>query len=216
MLPISGKVGWESPSNIALIKYWGKFGRQLPANPSLSITLKESKTITSIAYTAVKDKREAEVIFKLDGKPNKSFSERIENYLISICDCFPFLCQLRMEIDSTNSFPHSSGIASSASGMSALVLCLCSIESALFGNEPSEEAFFRKASYLSRLASGSACRSIYGGFAVWGKNNVMSYASDDYAVKLEEEVNPVFSNLHDTILIVDEGQKKFRAASVIL
>ena len=46
----SGTVSWESPSNIALVKYWGKTGNQIPANPSISFTLNESKTVTKMRF----------------------------------------------------------------------------------------------------------------------------------------------------------------------
>ena len=49
-LPSNGNVTWESPSNIALIKYWGKYGEQLPANSSLSFTLSNCKTKTALKY----------------------------------------------------------------------------------------------------------------------------------------------------------------------
>ncbi len=45
-----GKVGWASPSNIALVKYWGKKGKQLPQNPSISFTLSECCTETFVQY----------------------------------------------------------------------------------------------------------------------------------------------------------------------
>lgn len=51
----SGEVSWQSPSNIALIKYWGKKGFQLPANPSLSFTLSKSVTRTSMAFAPASD-----------------------------------------------------------------------------------------------------------------------------------------------------------------
>ena len=48
--PKNGSVTWQSPSNIALVKYWGKYGEQLPANPSVSFTLNNCKTITELKY----------------------------------------------------------------------------------------------------------------------------------------------------------------------
>jgi len=48
--PKSGSVTWQSPSNIALVKYCGKYGEQLPANPSVSFTLNNCKTITELKY----------------------------------------------------------------------------------------------------------------------------------------------------------------------
>ena len=49
-LVVSGSSKWEAPSNIALVKYWGKFGAQYPQNPSLSFTLSQCVTQTSVAY----------------------------------------------------------------------------------------------------------------------------------------------------------------------
>ena len=46
----AGTVGWQSPSNIALVKYWGKYGEQMPLNPSISFTLKNSHTRTLLNY----------------------------------------------------------------------------------------------------------------------------------------------------------------------
>ena len=45
-----GKVRWSSPSNIALVKYWGKYGNQLPQNPSLSFTLTNCATTTNLSF----------------------------------------------------------------------------------------------------------------------------------------------------------------------
>ena len=46
----NGTLTWESPSNIALVKYWGKYGEQLPANPSVSFTLNNCKTTTELKF----------------------------------------------------------------------------------------------------------------------------------------------------------------------
>ena len=53
---ITGKITWESPSNIALVKYWGKYNEQLPKNPSLSFTLSRCKTKTTIKYRPKEEK----------------------------------------------------------------------------------------------------------------------------------------------------------------
>ena len=45
-----GKVGWASPSNIALVKYWGKKGKQIPQNPSISFTLSECRSETFVTF----------------------------------------------------------------------------------------------------------------------------------------------------------------------
>ena len=80
----------------------------------------------------------------------------------------PFLSEYHFVIETSNTFPHSSGIASSASGMSALALCLMQVEQQL-NSDISKEFFNKKASFLARLGSGSACRSIEGDLIVWGR-----------------------------------------------
>jgi diphosphomevalonate decarboxylase len=49
-------ISWVSPANIALIKYWGKHGNQLPNNPSISFTLSKSQTQMSVTYESIRDK----------------------------------------------------------------------------------------------------------------------------------------------------------------
>ncbi len=91
--------------------------------------------------------------------------------------------------------------------MSALALCLMSVEKLL--NPEIDIAYFnQKASFLARLGSGSACRSIEGDLVVWGQHNQIKGSSDLYGVKYTDEVHPVFKNYHDTILLVDKGEKQ--------
>ena len=201
-----GYVAWRSPSNIALIKYWGKHGRQLPNNPSLSFSLTEAHTDTSISYETREYKSdECSLEFYFEGKPNEAFKLRLTSFLNSILDFFPMLGYLDLQIESSNSFPHSSGIASSASSMSALALCLCSIEQELFGPTTTDE-FLKKASYISRLGSGSACRSVYGGFCIWGGQESDPLYTDDHAVGFDD-VHEIYQKLHDDILIVSAKEK---------
>ena len=123
----------------------------------------------------------------------------------------PFLRDYHFKIETSNTFPHSSGIASSASGMSAIALCLMSIEQKLTNAVTSsavEKSYFnQKASFLARLGSGSACRSIEGELVVWGKNE-STESSDLYGVKFEGDVHKNFKNYQDTILLVDKGEKQ--------
>ena len=49
-LPENGAVAYSAPSNIALVKYWGKKAHQIPANPSISFTLNNCKTSTSLKF----------------------------------------------------------------------------------------------------------------------------------------------------------------------
>lgn len=120
------KVTWRSPSNIALVKYWGKkSGVQIPANPSISFTLEQCHSETSVALVEKEGKsKEIELRFYFDGKANMAFQLKMLKFFQSIQKDFPFLQQHGLLIHSTNSFPHSSGIASSASAMSALAMAL--------------------------------------------------------------------------------------------
>ena len=124
----NGSVTWSSPSNIALVKYWGKKDNQIPENPSVSFTLDHCKTITTLSYS----KKESNDAFSfdvfLDGEQKDSFKPKIETFFKRIEKYAPFLKDYHFKIETSNTFPHSSGIASSASGMSALALCLVSIE----------------------------------------------------------------------------------------
>lgn len=203
-----GSITWRSPSNLAIIKYWGKHGRQLPRNPSISFTLDKAYTETTLDYkpkTGVDQGIDLEFLF--DGQPNLAFGEKARKFLESITEIFPFLRQLKFTVRSSNSFPHSSGIASSASGMSALALCLCSLEDELFNSLDDDEAFRRKASFVARLGSGSACRSIYAGLAVWGAVGEIEGSSDLYAIPFKDEVHESFLTYQDAILIVSKGEK---------
>ncbi len=203
-----GSVCWESPSNIALVKYWGKREEQIPINPSLSFTLHGSVITIHATYTYDPAKSFSLQSFKLNGSPEPAFFGRIKGYLERVSEYFPFLKHTEIEIDSRSNFPHSAGIASSAAAFSALALCLCSIEATLSGSSQDDESFYRRASYMSRLGSGSACRSVYGGMTLWGQFSKIPLSSDLHAIKLDDaRINPLFLTLRDAILIVDESKK---------
>lgn len=204
-----GEVTWRSPSNLAIIKYWGKHGRQLPKNPSISLTLSSAFTDTKLEYKPKESGDNAiSLKFFFHEEENEPFRQRLVGFLEGVKDIFPFLGQLDLTIHSGNSFPHSSGIASSASAMSALALCLCSLEDRFFDTLDDDEEFDRKASYVARLGSGSACRSIYPVAALWGEYSEVPGSSDLYAVPMKEHIHETFQHFHDDILIVSSKPKK--------
>jgi len=199
----SKSIGWRSPSNIALVKYWGKHGDQLPNNPSISFTLSNAFTETIIQYAPLDYNQDIiNTNFYFDGKPNEAFQLRIDSFINKHIAAFDYLRNVQLNIESRNSFPHSSGIASSASSMSALVLCLLSIEKELKGERSD---LMRQASHLSRLASGSASRSVIPYVALWGDCSIAG-SSDEYAIPLSN-VDSVFKGFHDDILIVSADEK---------
>ena len=204
----SGRIAWRSPSNLALVKYWGKYGRQLPRNPSVSFTLNNAFTETILEYRPKEsDKQGIELDFFFEKKENDAFRNKMLKFLESIVDVFPFLTQFHLTVHSYNSFPHSTGIASSASAMSALATCLCSMEKELFGTLEKEEEFLKKSSFISRLGSGSASRSVYPHLAIWGESNAAEGSSNLFAIPWGDRVHPVFKTFHDTILIADRKEK---------
>jgi diphosphomevalonate decarboxylase len=142
-----------------------------------------------------------------DGRPKEDFKPKIATFFKRAEPYLPFLKAYHFTIKTSNSFPHSSGIASSASGMSALALCLMELERELRPDmEP--DFFKRKASFLARLGSGSACRSIEGNIMQWGTHKDTPMASDLFAIGYPYTVHPIFNNYQDTILLVDKGSKQ--------
>ncbi len=222
--PEKGSITWQSPSNIALIKYWGKQGEQLPANPSVSFTLNNCKTITKLKYqlkNTPSDTFDFEVYF--EGKISEDFKPKIKSFFNRIEKYLPFLKEYKFEIHTENTFPHSSGIASSASGMSALALCLVDMEKLLLnddvtlstpeiyryeGSQLKKKLTNKKTSFLARLGSGSACRSIEGDLVVWGEHKKIKGSSNLFGIKYPLLVHENFKNYQDTILLVDKGEKQ--------
>jgi diphosphomevalonate decarboxylase len=201
-----GIAAYSAPSNIALVKYWGKKAHQIPANPSISFTLNNCKTTTILKYEKKTSEGFSFDVF-LEGAIQEDFKPKIEQFFSRIEIYLPFLSAYHFVIETSNTFPHSSGIASSASGMSALALCLMQIEQQL-NPTISKEFFNKKASFLARLGSGSACRSIEGNLIVWGAHANIKGSSDLVGVEYPYEVHQNFKNYHDTILLVDKGEKQ--------
>lgn len=192
------------PSNIALIKYWGKYPGQIPANPSISYTLNNCRTNTQIEFIANEDFC-VQTFLAVNEEPK--FAEKIEKYFKSIEVYLPWILKGRYIIRTENTFPHSSGIASSASGFGAIAKGLMALDT-LFTNEESSSDSLTKASFLARLGSGSACRSLYNGLIVWGNTKEVNGSSDLFAVPYPEtDIHPIFKRFNDWVLLIHEGQK---------
>lgn len=194
---------WRCPSNIALVKYWGKRDFQKPMNPSLSFVLQNAFTETSVELH--KDGVQ-KVAFYFDGT-SSPFAERIEKYLEHISGKLPWINKYNFTIHSKNSFPHSAGIASSASSFGALALCLAELDFSMCDKDPNSPDFWKEASELARMGSGSACRSVHPGFSIWGQTQLFESSSDDFAIRLTDGINPVFQGLRDAIMLVDSEKK---------
>lgn len=179
-------------SNIALIKYWGKRDETLilPHNSSLSVTLDTLYTTTSIAFQTGLDRD----LFILNGKP-ASEKERLK--VSRFLDLIRGLADVTLfaEVVSENVFATGAGLASSASGFAAL--------SAAATHALGIELDGKDLSKLARRGSGSATRSIYGGFVEWQKG-VQPDGEDSYAVPIASADD---WDLHMLIVTVDEAAK---------
>ncbi len=137
----------EAHPNIALVKYWGKHdaARNIPAAPSLSITLDTLQTTTQVTATSGSD--------KLYLNDKESHDPKIIDYLSLLRTSHDIG---HLEIHTRNNFPTAAGLASSASGFAALITAInAECELGLATGELSA---------LARRASGSAARSLFGGF----------------------------------------------------
>ena len=198
------KVQESCPSNIALIKYWGKYKNQIPANPSISYTLNLCRTNTEMEFLAGE---QFSVKTFLAGKEELKFAEKIEKYFATIQEFLPWILKGKYIIRTENTFPHSSGIASSASGFGAIAKCLMHLDE-IFAGKSDTHSSVKKASFLARLGSGSACRSLFDGLVVWGETQEVAGSSDLFAVQYPmAEIHPVFRNFNDWVLLIHEGEK---------
>lgn len=160
-------------ANIALIKYWGKRAEvlNLPAVGSISLTLDALKTETTVSFDSELQKDSMELNGKLTAEPSLKRVSRFLDYIGGVN-------RSPASIVSTNNFPTAAGLASSASGFAALAL---SATSAL--NLDLEDVELSK---LARIGSGSAARSIYGGFVEMKCGNTDD-GNGDYAISLFEQ-----------------------------
>jgi len=172
------------------------------------MTLSKSVTETTVQFVYSPDQKEVTLTFAFEGKPNPKFEQRLLNYLHRLSHGNQWLNGIHLDINSHNSFPHSSGIASSASAFSALALALCSVAEKITGQVKPVQQFYREASQWARLGSGSACRSVFGNYVVWGKSEASEVYSDLFAVPVATAIHPVFEKMQDSILLVNAAEKK--------
>lgn len=187
-----------APSNIAFTKYWGRKDEELrlPENGSISMCLSNLLTTTTVEFSSQyeqsspSDKKDQ--ISINGGGIEKDEAERVIKHL----DRVRKLAEIDQiaRVVSNNNFPSSTGLSSSASGFAALTLAAA--EAA--GLNLSE----KQLSILARHGSGSACRSIPGGFVQWldGDTSETSYAIQIFP--------PDYWSIADVVAVVSEGKKE--------
>ncbi|KAL5801914.1 hypothetical protein ACOSQ3_033546 [Xanthoceras sorbifolium] len=206
----------QTPTNIAVIKYWGKRDETLilPVNDSISVTLDPDHlcTTTTVAVSPSFDHDR----MWLNAKEISLSGGRFQNCLREIrnraCDFEDKEKGIKIEkkdweklhlhIASYNNFPTAAGLASSAAGFACLVFALAKLMNA---KEDQSQL-----SAIARQGSGSACRSLFGGFVKWimGKDEK---GSDSLAVQLADEEH--WNDLVIVIAVVSSRQKETSSTS---
>jgi diphosphomevalonate decarboxylase len=198
---VSQKVVVIAPSNIALVKYWGKADpkNQWPENDSLSLTLERCHTETTASLRLKHDN----IIF--DGEL-LSVRHPAASRMIKLLDRIRENAgePLYFEISTKNSFPTGAGIASSASGFAALGLAAVGAVTQSIDIDVLHQWVGGKSSFeqLIRLGSGSACRSLYGGLVQWNKGSSPANQS------VQQHDLAVTESLRDIVVIINSSAKK--------
>lgn len=161
----------QAPANIALIKYMGKKddSSNLPDNSSLSYTL--NHLLTTVKLEQLPGKKDLWEPLNIPGAAEFNLSsagqKRYIEHLDRLKDYFGYTGGFL--IQSSNNFPHSSGLASSASSFAALTKCAVLALSELTNKKAPA---IDEQAQLSRLGSGSSCRSFYSPWAIWDEKSV--------------------------------------------
>ena len=183
-------------SNIAFVKYWGNLDDdlRLPLNGSLSMTLDAARTTTTVEFSP---RLTGDELAINDEAAAPAALERASRHLARLRALVG--CESHARAASRNTFPADAGIASSASGFAALTVAACVALGLALDRE--------ELSRLARLASGSACRSLYGGYVEWlpgGRHE------DSFARQLAP---PEHWDLADVIAVVSTGAKRVSSSA---
>ncbi|OIO25291.1 diphosphomevalonate decarboxylase [Candidatus Micrarchaeota archaeon CG1_02_55_22] len=187
----------EATANIAVVKYWGKRDEKLilPTNSSLSFTMDDQlKTRTTVMFS---DKFKEDEFWLNGQKMDLSDKDTAERVVQLDLVREKAGIKEKAKISSINCFPTAAGMASSAAGFAALA-CAASKAAGL-------ELNGKELSILARRGSGSACRSVMGGFVEW-QAGTKSDGSDSYAVQHASETH--WPELRNIIAVVDAKKKK--------
>lgn len=184
----------QAPSNIALIKYMGKkdVENNIPMNRSLSYTL--SNLVTSVVLEQHSGKQDFWEPLAIPGKGSITLSVEAQNRYLR------HLARLKATVGytgafivrSNNNFPHSSGLASSASSFAALTKCALQALSELTRTELPD---IQAQAQLSRLGSGSSCRSFFSPWALWNFDEVSA-------------VDIPYNHLIHQVIVISHDEKK--------
>ncbi|KAI6157985.1 GHMP kinase [Pisolithus tinctorius] len=202
----------SAPVNIACIKYWGKRNESLilPTNPSLSVTLSQDHLCSTTTSRTCAEYEEN--LLWLNGKEVKIDNDKRLNTCLQAMrkqreryeakyPNEPKISKWKVHICSENNFPTAAGLASSASGFAALAYSLAH----LYDLPLSDPADISDLSLNARQGSGSACRSLFGGFVEWQMGRDDLLGSDSRAVQVADHT--FWPEIHALICIVSDDKK---------
>lgn len=206
----------SAPTNIACIKYWGKANSHYntPINDSLSLTLDQcdlrAVTTASASLSFGKDRLWLNGEEVLDASNSKRFRACVDGVRALATDKLdPDTMEvivskddwkgMHVHIASYNTFPTAAGLASSAAGYAALVAALVRLYGA-------KESFPGEFTAIARQGSGSACRSLYGGFVAWRAGGAKDDWSDSIAQQVVDETH--WEEVRAVILVVSDAKKE--------
>ena len=213
------KISASAPANIALIKYWGKRGFQLPQNASLSLTLDQMRASCNLTYIPCADFKLA-ITLNENAVPEDDRLYRWWKYLQANISDAAFLKQGHFKLESMANFPLRGGLASSAAGFAACaaaVWAYCRVKQKKWEIPAANHMVSWAASDLgpddlatisrwARWGSGSAARSVAGPCMLWGTCPGEEMANDDFAII------PSFAHhtagWMDAVVVVEENPKK--------
>ena len=203
---------FSSPTNIAVIKYWGKRDGKLilPINSSVSITIDQADLCTTTTVTAsasykcdrlwlngeeedVKsNKRVQQVLKEVRARAGDLVDPKTGDVLVRASQW----ASMKVHVVSKNNFPTAAGLASSAAGYAALAFSLAKVHGV--------DADLDELSKLARMGSGSACRSLHGGFVAWDMGSAAD-GSDSMARQVGAASH--WPDLQVLILVVSDSKK---------
>ncbi len=193
----------RSPSNIAFIKYWGAkdLERAIPANPSLSMTLRTCYSRSTVEW--LDEDGEHEVRWRAGKRKDfetapPAFADRVRRHLDILRDWSG--CGGRFRVATENSFPAAAGMASSASGFSALTL-------ATLGALGREASSAEQSVLARRSGSGSAARSVIGGYVEWPADDEATASAGDIQCYARQIAGADHWDLRNVIAVVERGAK---------
>lgn len=195
-----------APVNIATLKYWGKrdVSLNLPTNSSISVTLSQDdlRTLTTAACGSAFE----EDTLWLNGSKEEKLTARTVKCLAQLRqwrselelkdENLPKISQWKLHIVSENNFPTAAGLASSAAGLAALVVAVAKLYQL--------PQSMSQLSSIARMGSGSACRSLFGGFVAWEMGQLED-GSDSQAIQIMPESE--WDGMRALIFVVSDVKK---------